>query len=233
MQDALAKRESLSSATEVLLQINNYRTVNDMVKKRALTDIYIKPNIEDFSVVDFDKKPAIIGVGEIAAKEQWKVLKALSGKQANKLRTEPIRKSIDSLVINRMIIEGNNRYTRGYIKGKLRFNLADKIAFSKLKQGINNLAATGNFKAIRYELVSNGLGTDLILKLKENPTKMFIKMGAHYDDLYKSAALINLTKKNLVFRDDVAHSFFKVCSILREVLCYLVYFYLMSFKHLC
>jgi NTE family protein len=175
-----------------------------MVKKRALTDIYIKPNIEDFSVVDFDKKPAIIGVGEIAAKEQWKVLKALSGKQANKLRTEPIRKSIDSLVINRMIIEGNNRYTRGYIKGKLRFNLADKIAFSKLKQGINNLAATGNFKAIRYELVSNGLGTDLILKLKENPTKMFIKMGAHYDDLYKSAALINLTKKNLVFRDDVA-----------------------------
>ena len=204
VQDALAKRESLSSATEVLLQINNYRTVNDMVKKRAQTDIYIQPNIEDFSVIDFDKKSVIIEVGEIGAKEQWEALKALSSKQTNKVTTKPKRKSMDSLSINRMIIEGNNRYTRGYIKGKLRFDLADKIAFSKLKQGINNLAATGNFKAIRYELVSNGLGTDLILKLKENTTKMYIKMGAHYDDLYKSAALINITRKNFLLKDDVA-----------------------------
>ncbi len=204
VQNALAKRESLSSATEVLLQINNYRTVNDMVKKRAQTDIYIRPNIEDFSVIDFDKKSIIIEVGEIGAKEQWQALKALSNRQVNKAKTKPKRKSMDSLSINRMIIEGNNRYTRGYIKGKLRFDLADKIAFNKLKQGINNLAATGNFKAIRYELVSNGLGTDLILKLKENTTKMYIKMGAHYDDLYKSAALINITRKNFVLKDDVA-----------------------------
>ena len=69
---------------------------------------------------------------------------------------------------------------------------------------MGNLAATGNFKAIRYKLVSNGLGTDLVLNLRENPNTMYIKMGAHYDDLYKSAALINLTKKNLLFRDDVA-----------------------------
>ena len=204
VQDALAKRESLSSATEVLLQINNYRTVNDMVKKRGLTDIYIQPNIEDFSVIDFDKKEKIIEVGEIAAKEEIEDLKILAGKQLKKNLVKAIAKGVDSLSINRMLVEGNNRYTRAYIKGKLRFNLADKISFSKLKQGINNLAATGNFKAIRYELVSNGLGTDLILKLKENTTKMYIKMGAHYDDLYKSAALVNITRKNLLLKDDVA-----------------------------
>ena len=103
-----------------------------------------------------------------------------------------------------MIIEGNDQYTRGFIKGKLRFSLGEKISFEELRQGMNNLSATGNFKAIRYDLMSNGLGTDLILKLKENPTKMFIKMSAHYDDLYKSAALINLTKKNFLMKDDVA-----------------------------
>lgn len=204
VQDALAKRESLSSATEVLLQINNYRTVNDMVKKREETDIYIQPNIEDFSVIDFEKGSTIIEIGEIGAKEKWMDLKALADKKQSKRANRIIGKSMDSLSINRLIIEGNNRYTRGYIKGKLRFNLADKIPFEKLKQGINNLAATGNFKAIRYELVSNGLGTDLILKLKENATKMYIKMSAHYDDLYKSAALLNITRKNLLLKDDVA-----------------------------
>ena len=56
VQDALAKREDLSSATEILIQINNYRTVNAMVEKVEKTDVYIKPNIEEFSVIDFEQK---------------------------------------------------------------------------------------------------------------------------------------------------------------------------------
>lgn len=203
VQDDLATRESLSSAMEILLQINNYRTVNDMKRKTGSTDIYIKPDIAGFSVIDFARGAAIVERGEEAARDSMEVLRELGRTQD---RTPLPRKPVaptDSLIINRMLIRGNDLYTRGYIKGKLRFNLAEKIAFADLEQGINNLSATGNFKAIRYELISNGLGTDLILKLKENPTKMFIKMSAHYDDLYKSAALINLTKKNLLMKDDV------------------------------
>ncbi|MEM8998790.1 MAG: patatin-like phospholipase family protein [Bacteroidota bacterium] len=204
VQDDLANRESLSSATGILLQINNYRTVNDMKNKVGKTDMYIHPDIDDFSVVDFERGSEIIANGELGAMEQMDALKKLAhaqrGGTSNHRRVEPQ----DSLTINRLIIKGNNGYTRGYIKGKLRFDLAEKIAFEKLKQGINNLAATGNFKAIRYKLVSNGLGTDLMLTLKENTTKMFINMGAHYDDLYKSAALINITRKNFLLRDDVA-----------------------------
>lgn len=204
VQHGLATRESLSSATEILLQINNYRTVNDMKDKIEKTEIYIKPNIDDFSVIDFDRSSEIVEVGEQAAYTKFEELKQVSQKQNFVLNKENRIKIEDSLTINRLIIKGNDRYTRGYIKGKLRFNLAEKISFDKLKQGINNLSASGNFKTIRYELVSNGLGTDLILKLKEDPTKMFIKMSAHYDDLYKSAALINLTKKNFLLKDDVA-----------------------------
>lgn len=204
VQHDLSTRESLLSATEILLQINNYRTVNDMKKKSESTDIYIRPDIEEFSVIDFGKSAAIVKSGEEAAKEKMQELETLAQSQkkaeTRKKRIQPM----DSLTINRMIIRGNDQYTRGYIKGKLRFNLAEKISFNDLKQGINNLSATGNFKAIRYELISNGLGTDLILKLKENPTKMFLKLSAHYDDLYKSAALINLTKKNFLMKDDVA-----------------------------
>lgn len=204
VQDELANREALSSATEILLQINNYRTVNDMVSKKEKTDVYIKPNIEAFSVISFNEGTAIIESGKVAAEKQLYELSALGQKKKGLAYSKVKVNRVDSLSINRLIINGNETYTRGYIKGKLRFTLADKISFDKLKKGINNLAATGNFKAIRYHLVSNGLGTDLILKLKEKPTKMYIKMGAHYDDLYKSSALINLTRKNLFLKDDVA-----------------------------
>ena len=204
VQHDLATRESLSSATEILLQINNYRTVNDMKKKSKETDIYIRPDIDEFSVIAFDKGKQIVKSGEEAAQIKMNELKQIAESQKDVPKPRKSIKMVDSLTINRMIIEGNDQYTRGFIKGKLRFSLGEKISFEELRQGMNNLSATGNFKAIRYDLMSNGLGTDLILKLKENPTKMFIKMSAHYDDLYKSAALINLTKKNFLMKDDVA-----------------------------
>ncbi len=204
VQHDLATRESLSSATEILLQINNYRTVNDMKKKSKETDIYIRPDIDEFSVIAFDKGKQIVKSGEEASQIKMNELKQIAESQKDVPKPRKSIKMVDSLTINRMIIEGNDQYTRGFIKGKLRFSLGEKISFEELRQGMNNLSATGNFKAIRYDLMSNGLGTDLILKLKENPTKMFIKMSAHYDDLYKSAALINLTKKNFLMKDDVA-----------------------------
>ncbi|WP_318310717.1 patatin-like phospholipase family protein [Flagellimonas crocea] len=204
VQHDLATRESLSSATEILLQINNYRTVNDMRKKSTQTDIYIRPDIDEFSVIAFEKGNQIVKSGEVAARSKMEELEKISQLQNKSAKPRKYIKVMDSLTVNRLIIRGNDQYTRGYIKGKLRFNLAEEISFEDLRQGMSNLSATGNFKAIRYDLVSNGLGTDLILKLKENPIKMYIKMSAHYDDLYKSAALINLTRKNFLMKDDVA-----------------------------
>lgn len=204
VQHGLANRESLLSATEVLLQINNYRTVKDMVKKSKETDIYIQPNIEKYSVIAFDLGKNIVRSGEIAANQKYAELKELAIRQQ---RPEIEKKRIvvkDSLTINGLVLKGNNDYSRSYIKGKLRLNLEEEMSFEKLQQGINNLAATGNFRSIRYELVEDGPdAVDLIMNLRENPNKTFLRMGLHYNDLYKSGALINLTQKNLFLDDDV------------------------------
>ncbi|WBU90431.1 patatin-like phospholipase family protein [Cellulophaga omnivescoria] len=209
VQDGLADRDKLSSGTEVLLQINNYRTVNDMKSKAKLTDVLIKPSIEKYSVIDFDLGTEIIESGEIAAREKINDLKSIAKQRGIATKQKQCIKSYDSIAINRLIISGNEDYTRAYIKGKLRLDLNKKISFNKLQQGINNLAATNNFKTIRYTLDTRpSLDSEedelvLLLKIKENKNKMFIKMGAHYDDIYKSAAIINLTKKNIFLQDDV------------------------------
>lgn len=204
VQHGLRDRESLLSATEILLQINNYRTVGAMKAKSERTDIYIQPDIRNISVIDFALKETIMERGEEAAREQLEALKNLAARQDSKpLPRNPIKMQ-DSISINRLILRGNNSYTRGYVKGKLRFNLSEPTHFDKLQQGISNLAATGNFQTIRYKLLSNGLEEDLIMTLDENPNKSFIRLGAHYDDLYKSAAIINFTRKQFFMNDDVA-----------------------------
>ncbi|MFX0556279.1 patatin-like phospholipase family protein [Maribacter sp. CXY002] len=204
VQHGLSERDALLSATEILLQINNFRTVEDMVEKSIKTDIYIKPKIEKYSVIEFDKAAEIVKSGEVAAIELLPELKKIATRVNGSKPKIKIMGLQDSIMINRLIINGDHEHTRGYIKGKLRFKLGEPIAFKKLQQGISNLTATGNFNTNRYKLVSNGAGEDLILRLDETTNKSFLRLGAHYDDLYKSAALINLTYKNIAFRDDVA-----------------------------
>lgn len=205
VQHGLSSREELLSATEILVQINNFQSAADMEKKSKQTDIYIRPNMDDYTVLDFNQGNAIVRLGEEAARKEYVALKELSISQNKEHTSIETIAANDSLFINRLVLSGeNSNYTRGYIKGKLRFELGKQITFEKLQQGISNLSATGNFRTIRYQLVSNGIGEDLVLRLEEKPTKTFLRLGAHYDDLYKSAAMINLTRKNFLAKDDVA-----------------------------
>ncbi|MFK7748418.1 MAG: patatin-like phospholipase family protein [Kordia sp.] len=204
VQDDLADREKLQSATGILTQINNFRTINDMKIKSKQTDIYIRPNIDGFSVIDFDQGRELIKRGEVAGKEQFKALQEIAAQQQQKRNILPV-KAKDSIVINYIHLRGNENYPRSYVRGKLRFKTPTKIPFKKFTEGIGNLAATGNFTGIRYKRIKSSEGKDdIILNLREKPSNTFLRLAAHYDDVYKTAGLINVTKKKLFFKNDVA-----------------------------
>ncbi|MCA0131474.1 patatin-like phospholipase family protein [Winogradskyella alexanderae] len=205
VQDALKDRESLKTAPEILIQINNFRTINAMKEKVSLTDIYIKPDITNFSVISFDEGRNIIENGEIAAKNKITQLIDIKNRQQVTVSTPPIM-PLDSLRIASVEINGNKRFTRSYILGKFKFRDDRKISYSKFKKGINNLIATNNFETFRYQLetADNEDAYHLKGNIKESETSTFLKLGVHYDGLYKSAALANLTKQQLLFKNDLA-----------------------------
>jgi NTE family protein len=204
VQDGLADREKLKSAMGILTQINNFKTIKAMKVKSKKTDVYIHPDIDGFSVISFDKGSELIERGEAAGRNQLEALKAIAAKQQRKLKLKPV-KIKDSININYIHLRGNDKYTRSYVRGKLRFKTPIKISFKKFTEGIGNLAATGNFKGIRYKTWRNEDGTeDIILNLREKSSTTFLRLAAHYDDVYKSAGLINVTKKNILFNNDVA-----------------------------
>ena len=203
VQHGLKDREGLLSATEILLQINNYRTVTDMEEKSKNTDVYIKPEVSDFSVIDFDQYDRIIESGTMATQKSYGELKRLAQRQHAERRDFAKMKITDTLRIDELTVTGDTDYSRGYIKGKLRLGADKTTSFTKLRQGIGNLAATNNFQTIHYRLQNKGENEELVLDLSENPIKTFVRLGAHYDDLYKTAAMLNITKKKLISRDDV------------------------------
>lgn len=203
VQDGLKDREALASAPDILLQINNYRTINDMKTKREMTDIYVQPDITNFSLISFDEARDIVKVGEVAARKQLDKLNDLKETQKD-FNLKPNINIADSLNIGYVALDGYERYTRSYILGKLKIRGNERVSYNRLNKGINNLVATNNFEAVRYRLNTTEEEDiyELEADIKESKTNTYLKFGLHYDGLYKSAALVNLTRKSLLFDND-------------------------------
>lgn len=204
VQDSLKTREKLKTALEILGQIGNYSAIELMKEKRKKTDIYIHPNINDFTVVSFEDKVKIIDSGSEQAALYKDKLIAIAEKQKKLPKEDVIFDYNDSLFIKGLEIKGNKQYTRSYILGKLKLKIPSTISYKKFNEGVNNLSATGNFQKINYRFLKDE-EEGLILKfdVTESENKSSIRLAAHYDDLYKTAVLVNFTRKRLLTNNDI------------------------------
>lgn len=202
VQDSLVSGNKLNSVFDILKQINNLDRIKAMEDKRKHTDLYIKPNVSAFNVLSFKQGTNIIESGETATKDKQAVLNSLAEQQKQFEESKNLEIP-ERIAINNIKISGDHNYKRNFIRGKLKIPTKEVISYEKLNEGLGNLAATGDFEKINYKLVPRANGfNDLVLDLEENPNKTSIRFSLHYDKLYKSAALVNLTHKQLLFRND-------------------------------
>lgn len=200
VQDSLRKKENLKSISEVMLQVSNFTTHRQMKEKIDKTDIYIKPDISDFTIVSFDKGKEIVASGFVAAKAKVDELIALSERQGKRENLFVDKGEKEKVKLKEIIIFGNENYTKSYIRGKLKLKINSMVSYEKIDLGIKALAATNNFHGIRYKVTRNN---ELLVEVTETKNQTFLKLGAHYDNLYKSAALINVTNKQLITNNDI------------------------------
>ena len=223
VQDSLRPRTKLKSVFDLAMQIGSYRTIKDMADKKAMTDVYIKPNVEKYSIVSFDQGNDIISIGEQEALLHLNVLKNIAKDQVAGEKTTPPNVTNDTLFISSVNITGNENYTRSYIMGKLKIRTPTRTLYSRFSEGINNLAATGNFQGINYNLIENDTGeTHVSLHVTEKKSKTLLRLGAHYDDLFDTAALINITEKRIFTNNDILSFDFIVGDHIRYNLDYYI-----------
>lgn len=205
VQDSLADRKKLRTVIEIMTQISNLRMIEAMGHKRGKTDLYIHPDIKDFTILSFDKGNAIVASGERAGKEARSKLDSLARLQNHSI----VRKRLTvprKVQIREIEIKGGEHTKRNFVRGKLKIPTHQQISYQQLNEGLNNLSATGNFERIKYKLLeseeADEKGDDLLLDLEESPGQSSLRFSLHYDGLYKSAALVNYTHKHLFFDND-------------------------------
>ncbi|MDO5106368.1 patatin-like phospholipase family protein [Capnocytophaga sp.] len=203
VQSALNERDKLASVFGVLSQISSFPMVNDMCEKSQKTDVYIKPDIEGFNVISFEKGRIIIENGETEARKHFERLKEIALKQRKSERfVQPVKK-VDSFYLKDVHFHGNEHYSRSYLRGKLHLKELDKkISFQQLENGISNLMATRNFHSIHHQIRHTEQGEHIDFLIRENPERTFLKFGLHYDNLFKTGFLLNYTKHYALQTDD-------------------------------
>jgi NTE family protein len=202
VQDDLKSRDQLRDATKILVQISNVQMNQKMQANRELTDIYIKPDVGEFSVISFDQGKKIIEKGVEAAQIFKDSLQKLSSGYYKK-ENEYLTYCTDTLSIGDISTPVLKNYTRSYLIGKLKFKPRSKITFQDLIKGTENLNASLDFSTINYTLTPKKELDNLGLFVTENPQKDYVRFGAHYDELFKTGILVNYTRKKTFFKNDV------------------------------
>ncbi len=227
VQGKLENKEVLNSAPKVVMQIISFQMYDDKQEKKDRTDVYIKPKMDNFSVISFDKMDEIIKAGEIAARTEMQYLVSIAKQQTKKplrIRKKLVRYKNKFLKIKKIHVNGNKNYTRNYVlsKMKLNKNKKDSISYNEFNKNVNVLASTQNFKSIDYIIKPSGDGSSILqFNLKENEVSNFVQIGVHYDDLYKTGVLLNYTGKHFLTNNDIVSTDFILGDNLRYNLNYL------------
>lgn len=203
VQGGLGKSAEVDNAIKVIDQVVSFSMHKVNEEKINQVQVYLKPQVSQYNVISFDKLNDIIREGERTARLQYDALVKIA-QQQHKTPHLPRKKLVlpATFSYNNIEIEGNKSYTRDYVLNKLKISKQQNIPFNKFLEGVDNLTATGNFHNILYKFVPSDEGYTIKMKLKENEIKTVTQMAVHYNELFKSSFILNLTTKNILTKND-------------------------------
>ena len=201
LNQGLNKRDKINSIVDILNQIIDFGIVEETKNQIKFTDVNIKPNLEGLGVTSFDDKAKILKSGYDEAMKYMEILDKLPKKNFDNLRmpVNPIFSNIYK--IDDIEVENNKIYDKDYIIGKMTLKLPSSQTYGSINKMIDKLYATNNYKIINYEIIQKDNKNVLKLIVTEDNNRLFLKFGLHYDDIFKSGLLANITVKRLFFKN--------------------------------
>ena len=201
--DAL-KGDEIKSVDQLLLQIAFFQANRRNLAQYEVTDLDVKPDLTGFSVVSFGDIDTLIAAGERAARAMLPELRQLAARQrppgkGRDTSRAPVPRDIN---IAELKISGNTDLSDRQVISYLGQDLPGRVSWEDFRAGIVSLYATERYSHIDYywEPLDNGTdGVRMEMTLTEAPEfGQRLRLGLHYDQVYRSNLLLNLTLNDLV-----------------------------------
>ncbi len=194
--------DNLKTPLEIIYQMGTYLDARNFKKNRELTDIYLEPDLEEYSVASFADVKEIIERGkQIARKniDQLLELKEISTDRIPAAQFTSIPGD-QEIVIDSIRFEGLDNVRSWFIRNSLAFTKGDTVNTLQLNSSINRLFATGYFNRITYNLLpaEDESKSVLIYNFDENPFGS-LALAIHYSSFTGVGLIGNLTTKKLFY----------------------------------
>ncbi len=194
----LYTKKELKTLLKIMEQSMSFQGSISTQEEKKLCDILISPDIEEYSIMDFENADSLIVRGERAARKTLPQLIALAESLKlfpQKLKMIPIT-TIDSLFITTIYIQGLRNVSKNLVRGKLQLKNDTWVTPDELEKAIERVYGSRFFGRVTYKLEPVNNGVELFVRVVEKTTDYF-NVNIHYDSDMKSALLLNTTFRNL------------------------------------
>ncbi|MBM7418178.1 MULTISPECIES: patatin-like phospholipase family protein [Chryseobacterium] len=197
----LSKREDLNNIISILNQVIDFGIQKDTRRQYKHTDINIKPNLTGMTATSYDDKKKILDSGYVEGLKYTAILDQLPKREFDRLRqaVNPIYSNVYK--IDSISIEGGKIYGKNYVLGKMGLRLPSLQTYGSINKGLDKLVATNNYRFINYDIVTENNFNYLKLYVTEDEARHFLKVGLHYDEIFKTGLLLNYSAKRLLFKN--------------------------------
>ncbi|MCX8522639.1 patatin-like phospholipase family protein [Chryseobacterium formosus] len=197
----LSKREDLNNIISILNQVIDFGIQKDTRRQYKYTDINIKPNLIGMTATSYDDKKKILDSGYVEGLKYSAVLDQLPKREFDRLR-QPVNPIYSNVYkIDSISIDGGKIYGKNYVLGKMGLRLPSMQTYGSINKGLDKLVATNNYRFINYDIVTENNFNYLKLYVTEDEARHFLKIGLHYDEIFKTGLLLNYSAKRLLFKN--------------------------------
>jgi len=197
----LYKQEQLNSLVKIMEQSVNFRGIERSLEQHKLCDLIIFPDVENYSLLNFDDCDTLIALGESAARKSYDQLITIANEQKQYEKLEkgfPILEG-ENLFIKKIRIKGLKTVSKNLVIGKLNINKNSWITMEDLSKAIDRLYGSQFFERVTYRLtpVPKGVELEVIVIEKYRHTLNF---SFQYNSETKAAILLNETLRNFLIQ---------------------------------
>ncbi len=201
LSQGLADRKNLRSAISILNQVIDFGIQKETKNQYQYTDINIHPDLTGSSATSYDSKRAILDSGYSETKKYADVLSRFPKRKISELRA-PVNNVYSNVYkIDSLSVINNNIFSKNYIQGKINLTIPSLQTYTAVNTMIDKLYATNNYRLITYDIIQEKGHNILQLDVTEDDTRLFLKFGLHYDEIFKTGLLFNATARRLLFQN--------------------------------
>lgn len=192
------RADELGGLGGILMQVAMARSLAKTKGAIEECDIYIKPDLGEYSTGSFGNYKEILKLGDDTGQLYFDDFKKLADSLGRKDAISSLGFDPSPILVKDIEFVGNKLFSDNLLQLKLNIEKGDNVDRDELEDAIERVYGINGFYKVDYTLIpAEGSGYNLKIRLKEKPSSL-ISTAVHYDNQFSAGILFNYTARDLI-----------------------------------